>query len=112
MNETGKFAVTFLPAGKNVTCMGGERLLEVARQHGVRIAADCGATRAKSGSAAADGSGRTVRPKDEFRDAGGIGKCARAGAARGRARETAERRKPVGASVGQSESLPQKSQAR
>jgi len=42
MNETGKFAVKFLPAGKNVTCMGGERLLEVARQHGVRIAADCG----------------------------------------------------------------------
>ena len=38
----GEFAVTFLPAGKKVTCMGGERLIEIARQNGVRIATDCG----------------------------------------------------------------------
>jgi uncharacterized 2Fe-2S/4Fe-4S cluster protein (DUF4445 family) len=42
MSETEKFTVTFLPAGKKVTCAGGERLLAIARQHGVRIAADCG----------------------------------------------------------------------
>ena len=42
MNETEKFTVTFLPAGKKVTCAGGERLLAIARQHGVRIVADCG----------------------------------------------------------------------
>jgi len=39
----GEFAVTFLPAGKKVICVGGERLIEVAQQNGVRIAADCGA---------------------------------------------------------------------
>ena len=38
----GEFAVTFLPAGKKVTCMGGEGLIEIARQNGVRIASDCG----------------------------------------------------------------------
>jgi uncharacterized 2Fe-2S/4Fe-4S cluster protein (DUF4445 family) len=42
MSKMGEFAVTFLPAGKKVICVGGERLIEVARQNGVRIAADCG----------------------------------------------------------------------
>ena len=37
-----QFAVTFLPAKTQVTCARGERLMEVARRHGVRIASDCG----------------------------------------------------------------------
>ena len=42
MNETEEFVVTFLPSGQRIACTVGDNLLEAARRHGVRIAADCG----------------------------------------------------------------------
>ena len=42
MKSSENFLVNFLPAAKQVTCASGERLMEVARAHGVHIAADCG----------------------------------------------------------------------
>ncbi len=42
MNEIEEFVVTFLPSGRQIACAVGDNLLEAARRHGVRIAADCG----------------------------------------------------------------------